>query len=742
MEWYYTFLVIVLLITAVLDLTVGVANDSVNFLGPAYGTRVANFKYIVLIASLGLVIGAVFGGQMMGVARKGIFNPQMFTFHQVMIVFVVAMMSDIILLNIFNAYGLPTSTTVSMVFNLLGAAFGVAIGFILQNHLPFSTVDSFINVSSSLRIITGIFVSIVFAFIFGYLIQLIARIIFSYNYLQVNRIIRTLFNSACIVVITYFIFLKGIKALPFLSEQHYIVIYDNLSLILTCVGIISFVILYMVETIKKYNSFNISILYGTFALAMAFASNDLVNFIGIPLGGLASYQIFSAVGSGADPNTFTMEALLEDPQGSSLLYLLIAGLIMCIVLARNKKLKTVVETSVRLSQQSETTIERFSVNPIGRMLVDLGYRIGKIFSTSKQTKFSLWLNSRFDIQNIEDKNIAFDKVRATVNLMVASSLIALGTSLTLPLSTTYVTFIVAMGSAFADKAWGRDTAVYRVSGVVTVIGGWFLTAFLAFLFASLLGFFAYFTDFIGVLIIIAISTLVWIRANRKHSQIASKIKKTDSISHIASKTEVNVQVNNYEKLVFQLLKETTNTIIESLKKEKISVLKDTLKNYEKLKSEVSDFKILLPDIMSQIKGLSTEEYQYFLVKIDLLDQILDIIYYVLNPTLIHLQNHHKPLTQFQIDQIKYIFDIIDNICDIIIDKNKELSNEIIHLLEMEIVKVRRNLIAVSLSDDKNIKMPRRATILVYNILNECDNLVRLLYSMVENNFKKPSFILT
>ncbi len=737
MEWYYLFLVIVLLITAILDLTVGVANDSVNFLGPAYGTKVVKYKYLLFIAIAGLLIGAIFGGQMMGIARKGIFNPQMFTFNQVMIVFVVAMMSDIILLNIFNAYGLPTSTTVSMVFNLLGAAFGVALAFIIREGMAFNEVNTFINISSTLTIITGIFLSIVFAFIFGYIIQWITRIIFSYNYLQTSIYIRSLFNSICIIVITYFIFLKGIKNLSFLSADQYTWLLNHLTIILIAIGIISFIILFLAEKIKKYNSFNVSILYGTFALAMAFASNDLVNFIGIPLAGLDSFQIFTST-PGAHPDSLTMEALLNDPNRSSLIYLLIAGLIMSVVLYRNKKLKTVVETSVRLSQQSENRIERFNVNPIGRMLVDFGYRVGKLFSVKRQTKLSNWLNSRFDIQNMEDKNIAFDKVRASVNLLVSSSLIAFGTSLKLPLSTTYVTFIVAMGSAFADKAWGRDTAVYRVSGVVTVIGGWFLTAFLAFLFSGLLGLFAFATGFVGVIIIIGISVFVWINSNRKHRQVANKLKDADSISDINSKSQINSQVYICEKAVFTLLKESTSIMIEALKKEKISLLKDTLKNYEKIKTDVSNFKILLPDLLANIKGLNTDEYQYFLSKIEYLDQILDIIYYILNPTFLHLQNRHKPLTEFQLEQLKQIFDIVDNISEIVIDENKELNNDIIHLLEMEIVQVRRNLIAISLSDDTNIKMPRRATILVYNILNECDNLVRILYSLLENNYKKTS----
>jgi len=735
MEWYYLFLVIILLLLAIYDLSVGVANDAVNFLNSAYGSRVVKLKTLLIIASVALIIGAVFGSGMMDVARKGIFNPQMFTFHQVMIIFVVMMFSDIILLDYFNTYGLPTSTTVSMVFNLLGASFGVAIGFFIQNSIRFNEITNYINVSSTLTIIIGIFTSIIVAFIFGYIVQFIVRLIFSYNYLKVHKVVRALFNAICIVVITYFIFLKGINSLPLINEQQSAWLFNHISLILLIIGLVAFIILYILESIRKYNSFNISILYGAFALAMSFASNDLVNFIGVPLAGLSAFQIFSNTG-GADPNIFTMEGLLNPSSSNSIIYLLIAGVIMSITLFRNKKLKTVMETEIRLGKQEETTIERFSVNAFGRMLVDVSYHINKLFAAVKKTRFHKWLNNRFDTQYMVDKDAPFDKVRATVNLMVASSLIALGTSLKLPLSTTYVTFIVAMSTALADRAWGRDSAVYRISGVVNVVGGWFLTALFAFTLATLLGLFIHFTNFVGILIIIIIAVFSRINSDRKHRQISKKLSTADSISSFTSKADVNTQIIIYEKIVFKLLNDSSFNILESLKKEKISILKDSLKNYEKIKTEVSSFRTLLPDMLTNIKGLNTDEYQYFLTKIEHLDQILDVIYYIINPTMLHLQNHHKPLTEFQIEQLKRIFDIINNISDIIIDENKELNDNIVHLLEMEIVQVRRNLIAVSLSDDANTKMPRRATILVYNILNECDNLVRILYSFTENNYKK------
>lgn len=737
MEWYYLFLVIILLLLAIYDLSVGVANDAVNFLNSAYGSRVVKLKTLLIIASVALIIGAVFGSGMMDVARKGIFNPQMFTFHQVMIIFVVMMFSDIILLDYFNTYGLPTSTTVSMVFNLLGASFGVAIGFFIQNSIRFNEIGNYINVSSTLTIIIGIFTSIIVAFIFGYIVQFIVRLIFSYDYLKVHKVVRALFNAICIVVITYFIFLKGINSLPLINEQQSAWLFNHISLILLIIGLVAFIILYILESIRKYNSFNISILYGAFALAMSFASNDLVNFIGVPLAGLSAFQIFSNTG-GADPNIFTMEGLLNPSSSNSIIYLLIAGVIMSITLFRNKKLKTVMETEIRLGKQEETTIERFSVNAFGRMLVDVSYHINKLFAAVKKTRFQKWLNNRFDAKYMVDKDAPFDKVRATVNLMVASSLIAFGTSLKLPLSTTYVTFIVAMSTALADRAWGRDSAVYRISGVVNVVSGWFLTALLAFTLATLLGLFINFTNFVGILIIILIAVFSRIKSDRKHKQISKKLTTADSISSFSSKADVNTQIIIYEKIVFKLLKDSSFNILESLKKEKISILKDSLKNYEKIKADVSNFRTLLPDMLTNIKGLNTDEYQYFLTKIEHLDQILDVIYYIINPTMLHLQNHHKPLTDFQIEQLKRIFDIVNNISDIIIDENKELNDNIVHFLEMEIVQVRRNLIAVSLSNDANIKMPRRATILVYNILNECDNLVRILYSFTENNYKKAS----
>lgn len=484
---FYLFAIVVLIALAVIDLSVGVSNDAVNFLNSAIGSRVATRRVILIVASVGIVVGALFASGIMEVARKGIFNPEMFTFADVMVVFLAVMIADVLLLDLFNTFGLPTSTTVSIVFELLGAATAVAIIHVTHNAdaPPFY---EFINHRSALTIISGILLSVVIAFVVGTVVQFLSRLLFTFEDSPRTAGIRATWSALALSVIGYFLFIKGIKGAAFIEPR--LVDYVQSHTITLLVGGFFFWLV-VVSAIQRAGRDPLAfvVLAGTFSLAMAFASNDLVNFIGVPLAGLASWRAWSA--SDTDPEGLLMVALREPVRGDSLL-LLGAGLVMALTLWLSSKARSVTQTEVTLSRQDEGT-ERFRPGPISRSLVRLFLASGEGVRKVTPPQWQIEIDRRFEREDQAIKKhdaAAFDLVRASVNLAVASVLIAIATSLKLPLSTTFVSFMVAMGTSLADRAWGRDSAAYRVAGVLSVLGGWFVTAaaafFLAALFATLL----------------------------------------------------------------------------------------------------------------------------------------------------------------------------------------------------------------------------------------------------------------
>ena len=473
--------VIFLFLLASFDLMVGVSNDAVNFLNSAVGTKAAKFKHVIIVAAIGVFIGAVMSNGMMDVVRHGIFRPENFNVYDLMCIFMAVMVVDIILLDVFNSLGLPTSTTVSMVFELLGAAFAVALVKISSGE---SMVDmgDLLNTEKALSVIIGIFLSVAVAFFFGTLVQFITRIVFTFNYKSNLKWKIGIFGGIATTAIIYFMLLKGTKDLSFMTPEVKVWISANTGLIiLSC--LMFFTVLMQILHRFGVNVFKVTVLIGTFALAMAFAGNDLVNFIGVPLTGLASYQEFSTSGA-ADPQTVYM-GCLNNPANTPIWFLLGAGTIMVCSLAFSKKAQAVVNTNVNLSRQSDGD-EIFGSSRMARRLVRWALSIIYFVRDHSPLKVREWVNRRMDSSEIilED-GAAYDLVRGSVNLVISGLLIALGTSLKLPLSTTYVTFMVAMGASLADRAWTRDSAVFRITGVISVIGGWFITAGVAFIGAGL-----------------------------------------------------------------------------------------------------------------------------------------------------------------------------------------------------------------------------------------------------------------
>ncbi len=466
----FTVIVIILAVLAIIDLIVGVSNDAINFLNSALGSKVAKRWIILTVAAAGILLGVLTSNGMMEVARNGVFHPEMFTFENVMILFVAVMLADVVLLNTFNALGLPTSTTVSLIFELLGASIAVAM-FTIWNDpsLSFADLGNYINTEKAMVMISGILLSVVIAFTVGAILMYVSRVIFSFKYAKSLRRYGAIWCGLAIVGIVYFAIFKGMKSSGLISDDFNHLINDHIVLSLGAIWIISFVILLILQQMKV-NILKITILAGTFALALAFAGNDLVNFIGVPIAGLDSYAIASNSG---DPSM--LMGKLAEPAHVNIWFLVISGAVMVITLFFSKDAMKVAETQLNLSSQNDEE-ERFGSTMISRALVSLAINLNKGYKAVMPQKIQDKLNSRFDPDENSDKTVSYDLVRAVVNLSAAASLICLGTSLKLPLSTTYVIFMVSMGSSLADRAWGRDSAVYRITGVMVVVTGWFVTA--------------------------------------------------------------------------------------------------------------------------------------------------------------------------------------------------------------------------------------------------------------------------
>ena len=535
METFYLFLVIFLFVLAVFDLSVGVSNDAVNFLNSAIGSRAASFKTIMVIAAIGIFVGASLSNGMMDIARHGIYQPQHFYFSEIMCILAAVMLTDVVLLDIFNSLGMPTSTTVSMVFELVGGTVAIALVKIASSSGA-SQLGDLLNTEKAFTVILGIFLSVAIAFFFGVIVQYLSRILFSFNYKKSSKYFIGLFGGLAATSIIYFMLIKGLKTSSFMTGEFKDMVYANTGMIvLGCM--VFFTILMQVLHWLKVNVFKVVILMGTFALALAFAGNDLVNFIGVPLAGYSSYMDLMAQGGTTTTDTFLMTSLLG-PAQTPWYFLVGSGIVMVIALATSKKAQNVVKTSLDLSRQSDGE-ESFGTSPVARVLVRNCSNISATILSIVPTPVKNWIDSRFDqSEMIMDDKASFDLVRASVNVVLSGLLIALGTSLKLPLSTTYVAFMVAMGTSLADRAWGRESAVYRITGVLSVIGGWFITAGAAFTICFIVALLIYWG---GIPALVAMIGLAIYSLVRSHFAYKAKLRKE------ALKEEVNSTVSKLRK---------------------------------------------------------------------------------------------------------------------------------------------------------------------------------------------------
>ena len=527
----YFIIVAFLLMLAVFDLFVGVSNDAVNFLNSAVGAKVAKYRTILIVASLGVVIGAIMSSGMMDVARHGIMRPENYSFHEVMTIFLAVMVTDVIILDIFNTLGMPTSTTVSLVFELLGGTFILAM--LKMSADPTLAISDLLNSDKALSVIIAIFVSVAIAFFFGALVQWISRIIFTFNYRHHLRWSIAIFGGIAFTTLSYFILIKGLGKSPYISAATREWIDVNTAMLMTCTFVVSTVVIEVLHLLHV-RIFRLIVLLGTFALAMAFAGNDLVNFIGVPLAGLDSLCDFTANGNG-NYDGYMMTSLMTSAK-SPLLYLLLAGLIMIIAMATSKKAQNVVKTSVDLSRQDEGD-EMFGSSRLARSIVRSSRDIGELVVRFTPKSVSRWIDSRFNKDEvILAEGAAFDEVRAAVNLVLAALLIVLGTSLKLPLSTTYVTFMVAMGTSLADRAWSRESAVFRVTGVVSVIGGWFITAGAAFAACAIVCLLMHLGGFVVMLLFMALDIYLLWKSNRNYNR-KMKEERNDDLFMLMMRTK-------------------------------------------------------------------------------------------------------------------------------------------------------------------------------------------------------------
>tara|TARA_R110002073_G_scaffold56835_7_gene144425 strand:+ start:2048 stop:4372 length:2325 start_codon:yes stop_codon:yes gene_type:complete len=662
MDNIYLFMLIAITVLAVADIVVGVSNDAINFLNSAIGSKVISLRTIMIVASLGIFIGAVFSSGMMEVARKGIFIPAQFEFSEIMLIFMAVMITDILLLDFFNTLGLPTSTTVSIVFNLLGAAVVMSlIKISASDSQTFADLGTYINTKTALTIISGILLSVVIAFTVGAVVQWVSRFLFTFNYEKRIKNFGVVFGGVALTAITYFIFLKGLKGTPYYNELKGLLEGNEIFII---IGSFAFwtIFSFIFEKVTKKTVLLFVIGVGTFGLALAFSGNDLVNFIGVPMAAYHSYEAWAAGGMDA---TMSM-AVLDKKVPAEPLLLFIAGGIMVLTLWFSKKAKTVAETEISLSRQGETH-EKFQPNRLSRSVVKGSSELSKYFSVIVPQSIQEKVSNSFkkpDVILTKDQSIdapAFDMIRASVNLMVAGILIAIATSMKLPLSTTYVTFMVAMGTSLADRAWGRESAVYRVAGVFNVIGGWFGTAIGAFIAAGTVVFLINWNPKVMIPILLLLTAILLYRNYKSHKNKSNKVKDEDSLTKAESSSVQGViqeSATNIANVVKRTNRIYSNAIV-GLARQDLALLKKSKKQVVKLTGEVDD---LRDNIFFFIKNLDESSVEASGFYIDILSHLQDMtqsLELISKVCYKHINNNHKKLKFNQVKELKEIDDKLE-----------------------------------------------------------------------------------
>lgn len=658
MEPIYLCIVVFLLCLAVFDLFVGVSNDAVNFLNSAIGAKVAKFRTVLIVASAGVAIGAVMSSGMMDVARHGIMQPSNFSFYDVMTIFLAVMVTDIIVLDMFNTLGMPTSTTVSLVFELLGGTFILAVLKVTADpNLAFSDL---LNTDKALSVIIAIFVSVAIAFVFGIIVQWLSRIVFTFNYKRHSRYSIAIFGGIAFTALAYFIFLKGIAKSHYIAEDVRTWVEANTQMLLLATFVGSSIVMEVLHLLR-INIFRLIVLMGTFALAMAFAGNDLVNFIGVPLAGLDSYNDYVANSGGVGVSHFMMDSLNGSAQTPPV-YLFAAGVVMIVAMATSKKAQNVIKTSVDLARQDEGD-EMFGSSRAARSIVRATQESSSWISQYMPKSIASWIDSRFNKEEAElNEGAAFDVVRAAINLVLASLLITVGTNYKLPLSTTYVTFMVAMGSSLADRAWSRESAVFRVTGVISVIGGWFITAGVAFVSCAIVCIIMYYGGIVAKMAFMALVVFLLIRSNRKYAEKEKDADKEDVFRLMMRTRDPEIvwdllakHVSRTQSFVTRFAMQNFNAIIDGLESERAKTLRHASNELNKEKTELKKYRrqelLALRRVPTEI---AIERNTWFHLGINSSEQFIYCLRRILDPVKEHVDNNFNPLPAEYIEEFRPI----------------------------------------------------------------------------------------
>lgn len=658
MEPIYLCIVVFLLCLAVFDLFVGVSNDAVNFLNSAIGAKVAKFRTVLIVASAGVAIGAVMSSGMMDVARHGIMQPSNFSFYDVMTIFLAVMVTDIIVLDMFNTLGMPTSTTVSLVFELLGGTFILAVLKVSAD--PNLAFGDLLNTDKALSVIIAIFVSVAIAFVFGIIVQWLSRIVFTFNYKRHSRYSIAIFGGIAFTALAYFIFLKGIAKSHYIAEDVRTWVEANTQMLLLATFVGSSIVMEVLHLLR-INIFRLIVLMGTFALAMAFAGNDLVNFIGVPLAGLDSYNDYVANSGGVGVSHFMMDSLNGSAQTPPV-YLFAAGVVMIVAMATSKKAQNVIKTSVDLARQDEGD-EMFGSSRAARSIVRVTQESSSWISQYMPKSIARWIDSRFNKEEAElNEGAAFDVVRAAINLVLASLLITVGTNYKLPLSTTYVTFMVAMGSSLADRAWSRESAVFRVTGVISVIGGWFITAAVAFVSCAVVCIIMYYGGIVAKIAFMALVVFLLIRSNRKYAEKEKDADKEDVFRLMMRTRDPEIvwdllakHVSRTQSFVTRFAMQNFNAIIDGLESERAKTLRHASNELNKEKTELKKYRrqelLALRRVPTEI---AIERNTWFHLGINSSEQFIYCLRRILDPVKEHVDNNFNPLPAEYIEEFRPI----------------------------------------------------------------------------------------
>ena len=746
MDNIYFILVSILAVLAIGDLIVGVSNDAVNFLNSAVGSKAIPFKTIMILASLGVACGALFSSGLMEVARKGIFNPGEFYFDEIILIFTAVMLTDILLLDFFNTLGMPTSTTVSIVFTLLGAAVFMSIIKISETSGDFSEIVNYINTAKAIQIISGILLSVVVALTVGAIVQWFSRLFLTYKFEEKAIWVSALFGGIALSAITYFILMKGIKGTPFANIKYDLLggvkIKDLLEQEVFKVVLANFLVWIGVSFVLikflKANIYKVVIGIGTFALALAFAGNDLVNFIGVPIAAYQSYEAW--VVSGVTATEFSMGVLSSKVPTPSVL-LMISGGIMVLTLWISTKAKKVMKTELDLSNQNSIK-ERFQPNFISKGIVKLFQLVGSgfnalLFSSLKEKIEIQFSDADLVLKNQNDKDApSFDMLRACINLVVASILISIATSYKLPLSTTYVTFMVAMGTSLADRAWKRDSAVYRVAGVLSVIGGWFLTAFAAFIVSGIIVTIIYLGGPQAIAIILFIILLIIGKNYLKHKNENSDLIDLDGLIKLESNSIKGVMDESTKNVikVFKRVDKIYSLLSEGLAKHDKNILKKARKNINRLTNDVENLRENIFYFIKNLEESSLSASNFYIVILSLIQDITDDLEYIVKKSYKHVNNDHSKLKLSQVRDLQNVYELTEALFHEAMEAYSNHSVAKINLVlenRREILKQLDEKINNQIALTRNEETSPKNTTLYFNILLKSKDLYLHKLSIME-----------